>query len=84
MHRDQEGAGVSPDHHAIDPQGCINNLQQQDDFQAHIHIPSVMLPDAEQGYQTPGACRYETVGGVSPLSHLNSIKGWGGLGCGQQ
>ena len=68
---------------ARDPRGCINNLQQEGDIRAHAHIPSVMLPDAEQGYQSAGACRREPLGGVSPLSYLNSIRG-GQLGCNGQ
>lgn len=36
------------------PPETITNYQQEDDD----HIPSVMLPDAEQGYHTPGACRH--------------------------
>lgn len=32
-------------------------------------------PGRRQGYQTLGACRYETLGGVSSPPHLNAIKG---------
>lgn len=52
----------------------ITMRQQEEDIQIHIHIPSVMLPDAEQGYQAPAAWRtWNTRGRVTTVACFVSV-----------
>lgn len=51
MRRERERALISTTRETLGAASTIS--RQQADIQTLIHIPSVMLPDAEQGYQTP-------------------------------
>lgn len=68
--KDEGLIGVKPDHHAIGREtlGAESTISsRRTTFSAHI--PSVMLPDAEQGYQTPVAWQPQnTRGRVTTIS----------------